>query len=460
MDLLEEELTPAFEAEATKFFSEPWNAVYDYANLLLDRSNSKVRQFLLQHARRKLNRKETVTALKLLEMQRFLTLSFTSCGWFFDDMAGIETRQILQYAGRTLQLAEEIFQADYEQPFVSVLAAGKSNRTQFGTGRQIYEKWVKEAKVDLLKVGAHYALCSLFDKVEKESSVYVYTVDSEDFEYHRAGRARLSIGKARISSTVTHESTMLTFGVLGMGNHTLVGGVRHFQSEEAYLMFKAELRATLERVDFPEVIRALDRHFGKAVYSLASLFVEEQRRILKTILDSTLSEVEASLSDTYRRHNPLMRYLENQGIPLPEVFGMTAQFVLNTQLRRALKAEEFDPEAVRQLLAETASHGIKLDTTTLNYHFQSAIEKLATRAFKEQRNRIPMEKLGETIELNRSGPLQANLWKVQNLYYDAMQSLLEGNGKKTTSTAWLELFLLLGRKLSVRVSDELKLNQA
>jgi hypothetical protein len=40
-------------------------------------------------------------------MQRHALLMFTSCGWFFDELSGLETVQVIQYAARALQLAGE-----------------------------------------------------------------------------------------------------------------------------------------------------------------------------------------------------------------------------------------------------------------------------------------------------------------------------------------------------------------
>ncbi len=88
-----------------------------------------------------LNATETSTVLKLLEMQRNAMLMYTSCGWFFDDLSGIETVQILQFAGRVVQLAENVFGHALEDQFVRRLAAAKSNLPEQGNGSQIYERW-------------------------------------------------------------------------------------------------------------------------------------------------------------------------------------------------------------------------------------------------------------------------------------------------------------------------------
>ena len=66
-------------------------------------------------------------ALRLLELQRHAIYMYTSCGWFFNDLSGIETVQVLQYAGRALQLAERVFQNGFEEGFLERLEQAKSN---------------------------------------------------------------------------------------------------------------------------------------------------------------------------------------------------------------------------------------------------------------------------------------------------------------------------------------------
>ena len=106
---------------------------------------------------------ETIDALKLLEMQRHAMLMYTSCGWFFDELSGIETMQVLQYAGRVIQLARETGNVDPEPEFLRRLALAQSNLPEMGDGASIYNRWVAPAFVDLCKVGAHFAISSMFN---------------------------------------------------------------------------------------------------------------------------------------------------------------------------------------------------------------------------------------------------------------------------------------------------------
>ena len=144
-------VAPRYETEAKKLFENPWQTRDAYADVVLDRSRENVVRFMTAQAKRELSPAETVTGLKLLELQRYLMLMYTSCGWFFDEVSGIETVQVIQYAGRALQLAGQLFAEDLATPFLELLAQARSNLPEQGDGRSIYERYVQPAMVDLQK---------------------------------------------------------------------------------------------------------------------------------------------------------------------------------------------------------------------------------------------------------------------------------------------------------------------
>ncbi|HEV7515491.1 MAG TPA: DUF3536 domain-containing protein [Thermoanaerobaculia bacterium] len=155
LDGLRDELAIRYETAAAPLFADPWAARDAYVQVLLDRSAESVAGFLGQQARRDLAEAEHGRALKLLELTRQTLLMYTSCGWFFNDLAGIETIQVLRYAGRAVQLAEELFGEPVEERFLARLEKAKSNVPEEGDGRRIYERQVRPAFVELprLRVG-------------------------------------------------------------------------------------------------------------------------------------------------------------------------------------------------------------------------------------------------------------------------------------------------------------------
>src|SRR4030095_15845318 len=211
-DWLRDTIATPFETKARELLRDPWAARNDYINVVLNRWPENIDKFFGAHAKRLLSREDKITALKMLEMQRHAMLMYTSCGWFFDELSGIETAQVIQYAARTVQLYEEMFNDSVETMFLDRLSAAKSNIPQHQDGRVIYEKFVRPAMVDRKKVAGHYGLISLFEPVPEEAKVYCEKGPLEDSERPEGGRSELANGRARIPPEIPQESEILTFG--------------------------------------------------------------------------------------------------------------------------------------------------------------------------------------------------------------------------------------------------------
>jgi hypothetical protein len=364
-------------------------------------------------------------------------------------------RQSFLYAGRGVTNAAEDLEDSIETRFTQHLAAAKSNIHEHRDGAHIYDKFVRPTIVDLHKVGAHYAISSVFNSYPEEARIYCYTVRRKDFRVADAGKLKLVIGRASFTSEITLEVGQLAFGVLHFGDHNLHGGVRSMATDAEYEKLIAEATAAFSRADIPEVIRAFDRGFGVDTYSLKSLFRDEQRSILSQILISTLDEAEAAYRQLYEHHAPLMRFLIDLKTPLPKAFRTTAEYALNSHLRRAF-SDELDGARIRSLLEESRLGGVDLDATTLEYTLRKTIERMAGRLREDPTNLADLHELRQAVELTEELPFSVTLWTVQNIAYDLLQqvypSMLEEAETDTDARAWIEDFDVLARKLSLKMA--------
>ncbi len=456
LDWLRDTLATAYEDKARLLLKDPWGARDDYIHVILDRSKESIEAFLSQHTIRPLEPPEVTTVLKLLELQRHAMLMYTSCGWFFDDLSGIETVQILQYAARAAQLARELISHDVEPHFLDLLEKAKGNIPHHRDGRAIYEDLVKPAAVDLEKVGAHYAMSSLFEDYGEQTSVYSYTIDQEDYQCSEAGKVKLAIGKGRVTSKITRESAQLCFGVLHMGDHNLSCGVKRYDGDRPYQGIVKEMSEVFNRADFAETLRLLDDHFSPSSFALKSLFRDEQRRILDIVLESTLADAEAIYRQLYDNYVPLIRFLRDSGSPPPKALCAPAEMVLNGTLRRAFENEEFHPDLIDPLLEEVTLAGISLDTDTLEFACRRSIERMADRLLASPTELGLVQRLEAALGVLGSLPFEVNLWKVQNICYDLrgevyrnLQSSAEQGDK--SARQWVNTFRNLVGKLSIRI---------
>jgi alpha-amylase/alpha-mannosidase (GH57 family) len=456
LDWLRDTLAPAYEERSRSFFKDPWAARDAYIRIILNRSPEGMDGFFHEQTVRALTDVEKTAALKLLELQRHAMLMYTSCGWFFDDLSGIETIQIIQYAGRVLQLAREIFGDGTESPFLAHLERAKSNIPAHGNGRHIYEQFVKPAMVDLKDVGAHYAIGSIFDERSERTAVYCYTIDQKDYKISESGRTKLAMGRATITSEITRESADLCFGVLHGGDRAINCGVRTYQGEKNYQAMRREISRSFDKGDLPKTIRLMNNHFGSSLYSLKSLFRDEQRKILNLIMESTIQDAEKEYRRLYERHAPMMRLLRELKIPAPKAIYSAAEVAINAGLRRAFEEKRFDPEQVEDLLKEAGETGIALDADTLEFVFRETVEHMAERLADDPSDLSLIKRLEAAVGLAGSLPFRVNLWRTQNIFYEILQKVYETfrhkadqGGKKAVE--WLRHLRRLGDKLSVRV---------
>ena len=366
--------TKPFEDKARELVKDPWAARNDYIEVVLDRAPENVDAFLERHRTHELSDREQVALLKMLEMQRHELLMYTSCGWFFDEISGIETVQVMQYAARAVQLAQDLFGDHREQHFVEHLTQAPSNLDSFKNGAQVYERYVKPATVNLLGVGAHFAISSLFFGFADHRVIYSYEADVKDSRVLQAGRSQLALGRVLIRSQITRNSADLTFAVLNLGDNNLLAGVRRFQGEEAYERTVSEVQQAFNQSDVPESIRTLDRNFEGTSYSVKSLFRDEQRRVVENILGHVLEEANASYRQIYENHASFMRFLHEIRMPLPHVMVVTAAFVVNEALRRLIVEGPLDLTRFGALLEEARRDNLQLDEARLAFDLRERLE--------------------------------------------------------------------------------------
>jgi alpha-amylase/alpha-mannosidase (GH57 family) len=455
-DWLRDSVAPRYETEAKKLFESPWQTRDAYVEVVLDRSRENVIRFMTAQAKRELSPAETVTGLKLLELQRYLMLMYTSCGWFFDEVSGIETVQVIQYAGRALQLAGQLFAEDMATPFLDLLAQARSNLPEQGDGRSIYERFVQPAMVDLQKVGAHYAVSSLFEEYGQNARIYCYDVAKMDYRTSRQGKLRAVLGQASVTSEITWESHQVTFGVLHLADHSVIGGVRQFQGDEAYRILDAELDKALSSGDLAELVRLIEKNFSSGTYTLRLLFRDEQRKILGIILEEATNEARALYRNFRDEHAHLIRFVTDLGVPLPRRFRLAVDFTLNSDLLDAFSVEDVDLNKSREILEEIRRTGVKPDAVTLEFALRRTIERLFTRFVADPMEPGLLPRLQETIELVLRLPFEVRLWDAQNTYYRLMRELASKVNERAEhgdaeARAWLDGFVKLGEKLKVKV---------
>jgi alpha-amylase/alpha-mannosidase (GH57 family) len=457
LDWLRDHLENLFEDDAVAFVKDPWAARNDYIEVILDRSPESIDHYLTRHQTHALNAEERTRVLKLLELQRHTLLMYTSCGWFFDDISGIETIQILQYAGRAIQLGEELFGRDsIESDFLEILQYASSNDPKIGNGRDLYMKQVRPAMIDKHKAAGHYAVSSLFQDYPERSESSAYIVNREFSKMSTSGLSRLAVGRCRITSKMTWESSEVEYAVVHLGDHNISGGVRDCRGGLAAPESFRDMIRAFDRGDLPAVFRTLDDDFGQSSFSLSSLFKDEQRRVLNILLNTANADLEDLNRQTFERTAPLMRFLMDLGLALPQSFRNVAGAVVNSQLLHAFQAENLNTDQIRDFLDASAFWQVDLDKEGLEYALRNKIEKLAQKSRDNPGDMQALKNLAAAVALAPMLPFMINFYRAQNIYYELLQNeypqlkSAAAQGDKNAKS-WTEAFRELGAKLSIKV---------
>ena len=457
LDWLRDHLENLYDDDAVGFLKDPWAARNDYIDVVLDRSPDSVESFLANHRTHELSAEERIRVLKLMELQRHAMLMYTSCGWFFDDISGIEAIQILQYAERAIQLGEELFdENDIESTFLDILQKAPSNVPELGNGRNVYQKFVKPAVIDMRKAAGHYAVRTLFQECPEQSGFYSYVVDRKSSKTITNGKYRLATGRCRLTSRITSEASDLEYGVVHLGDHSISGGVRECRGEHSGHEMAGELSDAFERADLPAVFRLIDQDFGPSVFSLRSLFQDEQRRVLDIILQSINADLEELSRQAFERTAPLMRFLANLGEPVSPHFRSIASTVIHSQLLRAFQDEELNADQLINLFETASFWHVELDKEGLERALRETIETLARKSGDDPENLLSLRKLGAAVRLALKIPLTVSFYRAQNIFYDVLRTRyprLKAAAEKGDRNAriWTEEFRDVAALLSIQL---------
>lgn len=457
LNVLREAVNPAYEEAASELVkTDPWEARDAYIDVVLDRSPESIDQFMSAHAKDGLSEPDRVKLLKLLELQRHEMLMYTSCGWFFDELSGIETVQVIQYAGRVAQLSRELFNDGIEEEFLQHLEKAKSNLREHGDGKAIYEKWVRPAEIDLAAVAAHTAISELFER--NGTPLAAFELQDSDVNITGTGRANIATGLLDVKSLVTTEVGSFQFAAVHMGDHNVSCGIKPVGPGIEREDFASALQDPASTGDLPGLVRTMDSLFGTEQYSLQSLFRDEQRRILNLVLRSAMEGAEGVYQALYEQQAPVMRFLGELGSPVPQVFQTAAEYFLNSIIRRELEREDrpVDFAWIRERLDEAALLKVEIDTSGLGLLLEQVVHRLLQDFEEGPADVTEIERLEAAVDIAKNSPLAVDLWDAQNFVFEMSQrayrhAVEQAEAGDEDRAQWAELFRSLATNVSVKL---------
>lgn len=455
LNWLKEAADKVFESELKTFTPNPWDARDKYIDIVLNRTEENIKHFIKLNFPNNIVEAQKIKIIRLLEMQRHAMLMFTSCGWFFDEVSRIETKQILQYADRVIQIAEHETNTKLFNDFLSLLELAPSNIPQFETAAGLYEKEIRPKRLTLTKVGMHHAVLSLFDEVLDECAVFNYTIKKDFFEKMLAGEQILTIGNLAISSTFTYAQETFQFAALYLGQHHVIGGYAENMDNEAVEELFLKLREAFRKSNLNEVILIIRSTFGDKTFSFDDLFGDEKEILLNRILQKDIAIAEDNYREVYERTFTLVNMLRQQKKHIPELLLKNTAAVINADLKKVFNDPKPNLLKLEQLVDEANKWKIVLDAENIAFAVTDRLYDLVNQLSYNVDDLQHLDTLSRIlIKLNELN-LKFRLWKIQNKYFligkdfigndKFMKSLGEQDYKK-----WSLKYKAVGEQLNIR----------
>lgn len=460
LDYLRDELAKLFEAEGPKYFNKNcWEVRNNYIDVILDRSSLSVNKFHKENFLPNLSDEDKVKAMELLEIQRQAQLMYTSCGWFFSEISGIETVQIMKYAARAMQLAAVFTKQDYETSFTEILADAKSNITEYGTGRDIFNNFVKPSIVTTKQVASLWAISSLYQDFEDEEDVYCYSVTRDDYQKVQKGNSNFVVGHIELRSRITLQKSNLMFALMQYSGGDFHCAIKEYSDDFEYNKMKNDLIKTFMLNPLTEIIRALDENFGKDYFTLKDIFIEERRKILQRLLKDKMEKFAQIYQDMYDEGKGSIYHMQTLGLAIPDEFKIAAEYALSRKFNELIADSNgfVEPAVLQQAMdinLEAKSMGIKLDKQPSNNIFSKKIRQNINRlaySFEIQQADVVLE-LFEYIEKLE---LEVDISEAQNIFFSKIYlnigEIIESsrNSNRKSDKRFVEMLLDIGTKLNI-----------
>ena len=462
LDYLRDELAGLFEKEGSKYFKDPFEARNKYISVILDRSEHNVKKYFSLVLKKDFDSSEKVSALKLLEMQRQAMLMYTSCGWFFSELSGIETVQIMKYAARAMQLAQDFGLLDLEENFLNILEKAQSNIPKFGNGRDIYEKFVRPSVVNTKQIASLWAYISLFNDFDYESNLYCYKIKKLNYQKTYKGNYSLVVGRIDVQSKITFEQNDMIFALLQYPDGDFHCALKEFSDSTELGKISKKFVSTFMSESLTALIREFDEFFGKEYYTLRDIFLEERKNILNIILKSKLNKFDYTYEELFREAKGSVDFIKVLNLDLPKEFKIAAEFTLSKYFRDLITENQEDlNENVIQgainILYEAKYLGVEIDKQELNKLYT---QKLTNRLYRLTNN-LEIHQVEDTLDLLKTIEtleLSVDMTEAQNTYFTKIYTQVDDFIKETNSRdniiearKFLSNVLEVGQRLNINV---------
>jgi alpha-amylase/alpha-mannosidase (GH57 family) len=424
-DLLRDECAVRFEEIGAELFHDPWRARDDFIEVILNRAAAHD-NFVARHERHKLDSETRLRALTLLDMQRNAMLMYTSCGWFFNELSGIETVQTMKYAAHAMDLLENLGVPAPRDRFLEVLAQAKSNLAEMGNGADVFRRFVPPSRVTPKRIAAHLAISSLARPTDKETWVGEYYCRAEEFRHEKSGRFALATSRVMLRNSIVGKRDEFACAALHLGGVDFYCALGDFAQPEQFRAANEKIWAKFPTASVPAIIRLVHEEFGHDEFGLEDILPDGRLAICEMIFGDVLEGFTEQFTRLHGEHDRVVEMLQASGFEPPAQFRQLTEFMLGRHFEREIDQQQrsHDPLAYKraiEIARMAATRGYKIEKLLANESFGAMINDVVSKAVERPSRALTNAAL-DLIALSRQLDLEPNLDPAQERIYHAFQA--------------------------------------
>ncbi len=424
LDVVRAACREVFERRGAAVLADPWAARDAYVSVLLD--EQALEDFASEHVAG-----DRVEALTLLEMERHALCMYTSCGWFFWDLAELETVQVLRYAAKAMDLIAELGEEPPLAPFLDVLATARSNQPGAGDGREVWERHVAPARVDAARAVAHVALAELLEGSDPGDPVGAYRVDTTGRWRVERDPVIVCCGSVAVTHRRTGRRSEHVYAAVHLGGLEVLGATRPADPARDRDDVAAVVGAAEAGDRVSAVLRLVAERFGPHEFGLEAVLPDQADQIVRRAAAELGERYAAAFDRLFADHRALLESLGRAGYPLPDELRTPAELALGRRLDEAMAAaassgwDEAAVDQARGVAATAAAMGVRPQATRAGGLLGEAFLAEVRRACEDGHE--PAGRALRLLELGRELAMALPVERAQELLHERLRRELVGD---------------------------------
>ncbi len=457
-DFLRDRLFEKAEEFLPEYLKDLWVARNEYINVICSDDyvewEKRVREFLKKHLKLHVNDEVKVKILKFFEAFRMELFMYTSCGWFFADISGLETVQNLKYANQLILLMEDFFDESVKNEFLSILSRAKSNLSEYGNGRVIFEDFVEKKHLSLEKILFEYALQVRENDIYKNNIEYYYFYKLKVIDYTEIEKNGCIVKRFLVESkNILTEEENTYILLLLFYDRKYFAFVKKFK-DNYFLKYLDKIIKGVKA----DLLQELKDFLGN-YYTLKDISQNAREKLLKFLFKDKMKKLHKYLEFSKNEFLTYLDLIELYGdlkIPIPEIDRLVIRELLNSFILqelskiRSIDIEKYDFSLLVKTINLAKKAQLKLDYTDILPVIKSYVSENMEAAIVRLELK-PMKKLEKIIDIANLSGIDFEKYEIQNLIFKKVKELSRDSA--TLKKEEVILLFELARKFNIGVDE-------